>query len=347
MGKPGTDLAGRDLDLLMAFRAVAEAGGITAAERRLGIERSVISRQIKSLEDRLGGRLCQRGPRGFELTELGAAVLGEATAVRDLFDRLNSRLAAEADAAGGTLSIAVADNVMTNTAARVPELLRRFVDAAPGCRLTLTVLPPARIFDALNAREAHVGIVGRPYGESDLAFTPFFVEEFRLYAHVPPGEEPPHFADLAARGYGLVVREAERSPPAALRLDLPLTRRVNASGLEAVALLLATGRFVGLLPTHLVAALGDLARLQEVRGAGHLAMVLEFGFVVHSGRYRARVVDLLYRTAASVFGVPLADSSAAAGRSDAARLSPAVLPDVRAATSRRRSAGSPKRGAPQ
>ena len=56
-----TNLAEADLRLLRIFIAIAESGGLAAAELRLNISRSVISRHLKDLETRLGVRLCERG----------------------------------------------------------------------------------------------------------------------------------------------------------------------------------------------------------------------------------------------------------------------------------------------
>ena len=72
-----------DLRLLRVFKAVADCGGMAAAERELGIAMSTISRHVKDLEQRLGLRLCRRGRAGFALTPEGeqlyaAAEIGRA-----------------------------------------------------------------------------------------------------------------------------------------------------------------------------------------------------------------------------------------------------------------------------
>ncbi|MGO4840384.1 LysR family transcriptional regulator, partial [Rhizobiaceae sp. 2RAB30] len=53
------------------FRAVAEAGGFTAASGRLGISVSAVSQAIRQLELRLGMRLFDRTSRSVRLTERG------------------------------------------------------------------------------------------------------------------------------------------------------------------------------------------------------------------------------------------------------------------------------------
>ncbi len=57
-----------DLKLLRVFQAVAKAQGFGKARDTLGISQPAISAQIAKLEERLGFRLCERGPQGFALT---------------------------------------------------------------------------------------------------------------------------------------------------------------------------------------------------------------------------------------------------------------------------------------
>ena len=111
----------------------------------------------------------------------------------------------------------------------------------------------------------------------------------------------PHISELRERGIGLVVREGARTPAAAVGLRLDLDVKVNASGLEAVAMLLATGRFAGLLPTHLASAMGGLSALREVRGAQKLAVSTRFGFVFNQGCYRSPALDRLFEVGKQVY----------------------------------------------
>jgi DNA-binding transcriptional LysR family regulator len=280
----GTDLNERDLRHLIIFRAVAQAGGFTAAERALGMERSTISRHIKTLEDRLGGRLCQRGPRGFELTEFGNAALSAATTLSDTMDVVRNRLNVMNKAIVGEVRLGVADNCFTNPAAQISVALERLCARAPAVDLHVSIMSPAEAIAALMARRLHATIAGLPPGETRLDAVPLFSEEFRLYA-CPGADGPvPHVDTLAAEGYGVVVRDAERSPFGASRLKLKVERRVHASGLEAVLTLVATGRFVGLLPAHLVDSVRGFRRFVEVRGAERLTPTSDFCFITERDR---------------------------------------------------------------
>ena len=84
-----------DISLIKVFVAVAESGGIAAAQRRLNTAPSTISTQLSHLEARLGMRLCKRGRAGFSLTREGDLILQSAyRLLRDL-----GRFTAEIEAA--------------------------------------------------------------------------------------------------------------------------------------------------------------------------------------------------------------------------------------------------------
>lgn len=79
-------LSKADMHLLYVFGTVVEARGFSAAQITLNVSASTISRQITDLETRLGLRLCQRGRKGFRLTEKGEIVYA---AARKLFAELD------------------------------------------------------------------------------------------------------------------------------------------------------------------------------------------------------------------------------------------------------------------
>ncbi|MES2581320.1 MAG: LysR family transcriptional regulator [Pseudomonadota bacterium] len=73
----------QDLNDMLYFTEVVEAGGFAAAARRLGLPKSKISRRVAELEGRLGVRLLQRTTRKLSLTDVGALYLRHCSAMRD------------------------------------------------------------------------------------------------------------------------------------------------------------------------------------------------------------------------------------------------------------------------
>jgi molybdenum-dependent DNA-binding transcriptional regulator ModE len=69
---------GADLNSLVLFTKVVEAGSFSEAARRLKMPISTVSRRIAELEDQLGVRLLERSTLNLRLTELGAKVLEHA-----------------------------------------------------------------------------------------------------------------------------------------------------------------------------------------------------------------------------------------------------------------------------
>ncbi|MER8526490.1 LysR family transcriptional regulator [Mesorhizobium sp. M0814] len=62
-----------DIEDLQTFVAVADAGGVSAAARRLGVSKSIVSRRLFRVEAELGVQLLARTTRGAALTEAGIA----------------------------------------------------------------------------------------------------------------------------------------------------------------------------------------------------------------------------------------------------------------------------------
>lgn len=119
---------------LSAFVAVVEAGGFSAAARRLGDSQSAISKSVNALERRLGVQLFQRSTRSVRLTEHG----------RQYYERTEPLLEEMAQADGEIMrtTLEISGPVRVAAAATfgrlhvlplLPALLARY----PGVRLDL------------------------------------------------------------------------------------------------------------------------------------------------------------------------------------------------------------------
>src|SRR6266478_4362431 len=75
-----------ELRHLRYFVAVAEAGSLTVAARKLHTSQPSLSRQIRDLENEVAAQLLTRGARGIELTPAGRAFLDHARVVLSQVD---------------------------------------------------------------------------------------------------------------------------------------------------------------------------------------------------------------------------------------------------------------------
>ena len=66
---------------MQAFVAVVDAGGFSAAARRDGRSKALLSKHVAELEERLGIRLINRTTRTFSLTEVGSSYYREAVEI--------------------------------------------------------------------------------------------------------------------------------------------------------------------------------------------------------------------------------------------------------------------------
>lgn len=71
------------LDDMIAFIRVVESRSFTAAAERLGLSKSVVSRRLTELENRLGTRLLNRTTRSLSLTPAGQTFFERARAILD------------------------------------------------------------------------------------------------------------------------------------------------------------------------------------------------------------------------------------------------------------------------
>jgi DNA-binding transcriptional LysR family regulator len=80
---------------MQVFVRVAEAGSFTAVANQLNVARSMVTRQIASLEKQLGSKLIIRSTRSLTLTTAGAAYLERCRVILNMVDAAESSLSEE------------------------------------------------------------------------------------------------------------------------------------------------------------------------------------------------------------------------------------------------------------
>jgi DNA-binding transcriptional LysR family regulator len=130
---------------LRLFVAVAQTGGITAAARLLGLQKSAVSRDLMRLEEEVGARLLHRTTRKVSLTEAGRLLAAYAGRVVEEMDAAAVALEAMRETPRGELRVSLPFAFARFVLA---PALPRFRAAYPEVRLRLDASP--RIVDLVE-----------------------------------------------------------------------------------------------------------------------------------------------------------------------------------------------------
>ncbi|EON13791.1 LysR family transcriptional regulator [Pandoraea sp. SD6-2] len=241
-----------DLRLLRIFKTVSDCGGFSAAEAALNMNLSTISTHMADLEARLGIRLCDRGRRGFRLTDEGRAFYLSAQRLLDSVEAFRMDVGALHRQISGELLIGIVDNTITDTQSQVARAIDVLKRQSRDLEIRLEIKSPSEIEDGVLQGKLHLGIGPVRNAQPGLNYEPLYREELQLYC----GSGHPLFDaspddidvetlasfDYVARGY---LRETKESGSIA-----SFKHTATVFHMEAVAMLILSGRFIGYLPSH-------------------------------------------------------------------------------------------------
>lgn len=221
---------------LRTFQAVADAGSVHAAARKLYVTQSAVSASISALQRSLGIQLIRRDGRGLSLTEAGAVYADYVKRVLGLLDEAGTAAAAEADPKRGLLRMAA---VTTAGEQIVPHLLAGFRKRHPQVGIQLEVGNRERARALLDRREVDLLLAGRPCAGRDVAILGVRPHELiivaprKAYGHSDHGD----LLEWADRQTWLLREKGSGSREATERflgaLDLPNAPRTLTVGSNA------------------------------------------------------------------------------------------------------------------
>lgn len=191
------------LVLLQSFHAVASAGSITAAARRLGLSQPTLSAQLAELERHFGVELFFRRGRRLAITPLGAQLCGLTHRLSELELEAQALLGANASGLSGKLELAAVGpyNLM--------KLLRVFCDRHPGLAVHVVSGDSAAVLQRVLDYEADLGFIVEAPADSRLHCLSLQRQPLWLMApvaHPLARRRQVRLSDLA--GQGFVVRDA-------------------------------------------------------------------------------------------------------------------------------------------
>ncbi|WP_293577253.1 LysR family transcriptional regulator [Phaeobacter sp.] len=305
-----------DLHLLYVFCVVVEARGFSAAQIVLNVSASTISRQISDLETRLGMRLCQRGRKGFRLTDKGEIVYAASFKLFAALDKFGETVDGTRGKLVGRLSVAAIDNWVFNSEAPVTKALAEFTRIAPDVAIELHSIAPDDIEMAVQDGQATLGVGVFHKHKPGLIYETIGIERIGLYC----GWGNALFDAQSEADITALLPEANFCKRAYLNEDIvaPVSRglRSNATAhqIEGIAMLVLTGSYIGYLPESFADIWVKDSRMRSV-GDGMFDLNSEIKLVYRRGEEPNLVtktfMDLLRTSATGLHDGPAESQTSA------------------------------------
>jgi DNA-binding transcriptional LysR family regulator len=242
---------------LRYFLELARAGTLSGASRRLEVEHTTVARRIDRLEAQLGSTLFDRSREGYELTEMGLALMPHAEVMESAALAAQDQLSGNQIEVRGVVRLGVPEVLGVRV---ITPLLSRFLQDHPDLSIDLLVQPR---FANLANREADLGVTldapntGR-YMVTRLA-------SFRLYLYASPdylARHPPILRKADLEGHDFVDYVQDRLASNELNFldELGFTprRRLCCTGMMAQAEAATAGLGLFMAPPYVIPPDGRL-----------------------------------------------------------------------------------------
>lgn len=273
-----------DLKLLRVFATIVKCGGFSAAQAALNSGQSTISEQMAHLEVRLGVKLCQRGRSGFRLTEQGVAV-HEAT-LRLLSAVENFCLDADVlkQQISGQLNLGIIDSTITDPDSPIPSTTQRFVSRGHDVQLNVYIGSPAELEERVLDGRLHLAVGHFPIHVSGLTYSTIYQEASGLYCgrrHPLHGSQAEGTEQLRQIGSSRIVVRGYMQHDELALLNVGKAA-ATVDNIEALAILIISGAYLGFLPMHFAAQWVKTGEMRQL-AATQLRLMSPFDVITRRG----------------------------------------------------------------
>lgn len=240
-----------NLDAILVFVKVVEAGSFSGAARLLNMPKTTVSAKVAALEKRLGVKLIQRTTRKLRVTEAGSKYLQHcANALREI-ELGEAALQSTQHEPTGVLRVTAPVDIGHML---LPRITRAYLARYPGTSVELLV--SNRVVDLIG-EGIDLAIRAGTLKDSSLIAKRFFDADTSLWASptylktLGSISHPRHLSRAAFIGF--TGFKALRLTNGKSQIGIPMASRVVADDLEAIKALAILGEGIAWLPDFLAA----------------------------------------------------------------------------------------------
>lgn len=261
-----------NLYALSLFRLVAEQRSFTRAAERVGLSQSAVTRQIRSMEDKLGVPLLERTTRSVVPTVAGTWLLTESQRLLGDVDSVLRRMREEFAGAKKIVQVGVSRSIALSY---LPGFFHANLRRAPEVGYRVRYESGAAIVTALEANEIDVGVICPPARvPATLRVTHEFDDAFTLIAPATIAATFPKRAKKADLQAWVLQQnwlslDARSQTGVRLRAWMErhgctVTPSLELDGYDLIINLVALGMGVGFVPMRALALYGRKRAIRRV-----------------------------------------------------------------------------------
>jgi DNA-binding transcriptional LysR family regulator len=234
---------------LRIFQAVAEAGSVTIAGRRLNLTQPAVSIQLRNLQDQFELPLTETIGKKLHVTEFGEEVLRSVGIILSEVESLQHKANARRGLLSGRLKIAIASTGKYI----MPQFLADFFSEHPGIDLQMDVTNRDRVIESLKTNNTDCALVSVFPDDLDLNRMPLIENVLHLVARSdhPMAGCRVSVADLL--NYPLIFREQGSATRMAMErylaeCGISASQKIELTSNEAVKQAVLAGLGISIMP---------------------------------------------------------------------------------------------------
>jgi len=209
------------VETFQVFCDLVDTASFSEAAARNGISQSAVSQQIRTLEERYGVTLVERGRRNFSVTPEGEAFLRAAQRILEAYQRIEQDLGKMRDVVAGPLTIATVYSIGFH---ELPPYLEEFRHRFPEVDLQVHYRRSNQVYADVSENLADLGLVAYPQERKGVEIEPAWRD--RLVVICPPGHP-------LARKSSLDLKAIDGQRFISFEPDLPTRKAIDAMFVQA------------------------------------------------------------------------------------------------------------------